>query len=94
MIRIHRATSHKKAKRYHPRLKNQMDQKKLKISCTVYRAVSYTHLDVYKRQQRNIADADDTLTQVKSVEEDSWERWQYEDMQEPVSYTHLRRWLI
>ena len=36
--------------------------------------------------QRNIADADDTLTQVKSVEEDSWERWQYEDMQEQIRY--------
>ena len=36
--------------------------------------------------QRNIADADDTWTQVKSVEEDSWERWQYEDMQEQIRY--------
>lgn len=36
--------------------------------------------------QRNIADADDTLTQVKSVEEASWERWQYEDVQEQIRY--------
>ena len=26
------------------------------------------------------------MTQVKSVEEDSWERWQYEDMQEQIRY--------
>ena len=36
--------------------------------------------------QQNIADADGTLTLVKSVEEASWERWQYEDTQEQIRY--------
>ena len=36
--------------------------------------------------QRNIADADGTLTLVKSAEEASWERWQYEDIHEQIRY--------